>query len=158
MWTCVFRRQGRHWARCSPRDGRVLQERPLQLVSYHLLLRHTPRRRQPVQILQAQCKLLLQVRFLPVQVSTAEITEHLAQPVFKLLHCCNSSLFWLQFNCPGCQIMWRTRRGLWSSLCRWGSTRVAELVSPSAAPCSSVAQVQSCETFRMSVHLLLRLL
>lgn len=64
---CIFRWQGSHWAGRAQRDGRVLQKRSLQFVSHHLLLRHAPRRWKPVQILQAQCKLLLQVRFLPWQ-------------------------------------------------------------------------------------------
>ena len=52
-------------------------------------------------------------------------------------------------NQPGCPITWRMRRERSSSPCLWGSTRVAEPAWPSAAPCSSVAQVKvSYDTWR----------
>ena len=58
-----FRWQSGRWAGRASRDGWVLQKRTIQLVSHHLLLCHAARRWKPLQILQTQCQLLLQVTF-----------------------------------------------------------------------------------------------
>lgn len=89
----------------------------------------------------------------PVHALTAKITKPLTQLLYEDRRTAAPLLlFWPYFNCPGCQIMWLTRRGLWSNLSRWGSMRVAELVSRSAAPCSSVVQVKYNPVEQPTLH------
>lgn len=98
-----FRWQSGDWARCAPRDGRVLQKRALQPVSYYLFLCHTTWWWKLVQILQAQCQLLLQVTILALHQrlphnSLVSDCNLLAQPLHTSSFCIFSQLTRLPDN------------------------------------------------------------